>query len=279
MQLQALPAFDDNYIWVLSADGGRALVVDPGEASPVLAAAERGLKPAAVLLTHHHNDHIGGTSELLRRWPELPVIAPHDDRIALATRRVGDGDRLELEGWSLEVLGVPGHTLSHIAFHLPAGGAAGDDGTAGASVDGDGRDADGTGLLFCGDTLFSLGCGRLFEGSAAQMVASLERLAALPGTTRICCGHEYTLSNAAFARVVEPENPALRRRTDEAQTMRDAGRPTLPSTLASERACNPFLRCGQPSVQAAITRRLGRAPRDRVETFAELRRWKDGFRA
>ena len=278
MQLQALPAFEDNYIWVLSADDGRALVVDPGEAAPVLAAADRGLIPAAVLLTHHHHDHIGGTAELLRHWPQLPVIAPHDDRIAVATRRVGDGDRLELDGWRLEVIGVPGHTLSHIAFHLPGGDGDGT-GSGHTHSGSDSPPFDGAGLLFCGDTLFSLGCGRLFEGSAAQMLESLQRLAALPDATRICCGHEYTLSNAAFAGVVEPENPALRRRTDEAQTMRDAGRPTLPSTLASELACNPFLRCGQPSVQAAITRRLGRAPRDGVETFAELRRWKDGFRA
>ena len=298
MHLQALPAFLDNYIWLLSADGGRALVVDPGDAGPVLAAAEHGLTPSAVLLTHHHNDHIGGTTALLQRWPDLPVIAPHDDRIATATRRVGDGDRVELEGWQLHVIGLPGHTLSHVAFYLPdavppdAGrpdvgqsglGRVNDD----PDTDTDGAGAGGdrmpvthaAGLLFCGDTLFSLGCGRLFEGSAAQMVASLARLASLPGDTRICCGHEYTLSNAAFARVVEPDNPALRRRTEQAHAMRDTGRPTLPSTLASELACNPFLRCDQPSIQAAVTRRLGRAPRDGVETFAELRRWKDGFRA
>ena len=269
MQLQALPAFEDNYIWTLSVDGGRALIVDPGDAGPVLAAADRGLTPVAVLLTHHHHDHIGGTATLLQRWPDLAVVAPHDERIATATRRVRDGDRVLLEGWQFEVIGLPGHTLSHIAFYLRN----------------DGRPNDrtphdhGPGVLFCGDTLFSLGCGRLFEGSAPQMAGSLARLAALPGDTRVCCGHEYTLSNAAFARVVEPDNPALRRRTEEAHAMRDAGRPTLPSTLADELACNPFLRCGQPAVQAAVAQRLGRAPQDAVETFAELRRWKDGFRA
>lgn len=278
MPLQALPALDDNYIWTLSADDGRALIVDPGEAGPVLAAADRGLTPVAVLLTHHHNDHIGGTTTLLRRWPELPVIAPHDDRIATATRRVGDRDRVPLDGWLLDVIAVPGHTLSHIAYYIRADRPPGDDG-CGNGTDDRTPDDGGTGLLFCGDTLFSLGCGRLFEGSPAQMVASLARLAALPGDTRVCCGHEYTLSNAAFACVVEPDNPVLRRRTEEAHAMRNAGGPTLPSSLASELACNPFLRCGQPAVRAAVARRLGREPRDTVETFAELRRWKDGFRA
>ena len=269
MHLQALPAFEDNYIWTLSAVGGRALIVDPGDAGPVLAAADRGLTPVAVLLTHHHHDHIGGIATLLQRWPDLPVVAPHDDRIATATRRVRDGDRVLLEGWQFEVIGLPGHTLSHIAFYLR---------NDGRSNDRTPHDP-GAGVLFCGDTLFSLGCGRLFEGSAPQMAGSLARLAALPGDTRVCCGHEYTLSNAAFARVVEPDNPALRRRTEEAHAMRDAGRPTLPSTLAGELACNPFLRCDQPAVQAAVAQHLGRAPQDAVETFAELRRWKDGFRA
>jgi len=274
VQLQALPAFKDNYIWTLSAGGGRALIVDPGEAAPVLAAADRGLTPIAVLLTHHHNDHIGGTAVLLQHWPDLPVIAPHDDRIATATRRVDDGDRLQLEDWDFKVIAVPGHTLSHIAFHATSASIPHDN-----SRDGELRDGFEAGVLFCGDTLFSLGCGRLFEGSAAQMTASLARLAALPGSTRICCGHEYTLSNAAFACVVEPDNPALRRRTEEAHAMRNDGYPTLPSTLDSELACNPFLRCDQAAVQAAVAQRLGRAPHDAVETFAELRRWKDGFRA
>ena len=254
MQLLPLPAFADNYIWTWRDDVGRALVVDPGQAAPVLAAAAEGLQPIGILLTHHHDDHIGGVAELRERWPGLPVIAPMDDRIAIASQRVGDGDRIVIGDWTFETLAVPGHTVSHIAFH-------------------------GHGLLFCGDTLFSLGCGRLFEGTPAQMLESLERLAALPGDTRVCCGHEYTLSNAAFARVVEPDNPALARRIEEAQAMRNAGRPSLPSTIEEERTANPFLRIDVPAVRAAIVGQTDHAIRDRAEAFAALRRWKDGFSA
>src|SRR4249919_3238884 len=168
LRLHPLPAFQDNYIWTLSTPDGRALIVDPGDAAPVLAAADDGMQPVAILLTHHHPDHAGGVAELRRRF-DIPCFAPHDERIADASHRVGDGDRVVIAALDLmfDVIALPGHTLSHIAFH-------------------------GHGYLFCGDTLFSLGCGRMFEGSPRQMLASLDRLAALPDDTLVCCGHEYT---------------------------------------------------------------------------------------
>ena len=254
MRLQPLPAFSDNYIWTLAAGDGTALVVDPGEAGPVLQAAAQGLRPHTVLLTHHHPDHVGGVAELQRHWPALRVVAPADERIDTATERVGDGDALEAGGRHYRVLAIPGHTRSHVAF-----------------LDDE--------LLFCGDTLFSLGCGRMFEGSPPQMLASLDRLAALPGELQVCCGHEYTVANAAFALTVDPANTDLQQRNAAAAALRASGAPTLPTTLASECAANPFLRVDAPEIRAAVARRLEREPADRIETFAELRLWKDGFQA
>ena len=257
MRLQPVPAFEDNLIWLLRDDAGSAVIVDPGQATPVLEALAGAPAPHAILLTHHHNDHIGGVADLLRQWPDVPVIAPHDQRIALATRRVGDGDLVDAGPWRFTTIEMPGHTRSHVAFH--------------------GQDMDGD-LLFCGDTLFSLGCGRMFEGTPEQMHGSLQRLAALPAGTRVCCGHEYTLANGAFAAVVDPDNHALQRRIADVRRLRAAGLPSLPSTIASERACNPFLRCAAPAVHASAELQSGRPLATPVEVFAALRRWKDDFR-
>lgn len=254
MRLTALPAFDDNYIWVLNTGDGKAIIVDPGEAAPVEAAAQQGLTPIALLLTHHHNDHIGGVERLRSRWPDVQVYAPYEDRIPIDCKRVADASRFSLLDISFQVIEVPGHTRSHVAYATD-------------------------GLLFSGDTLFSLGCGRMFEGTPPQMLRSLQRLASLPGDTQVCCGHEYTLSNAAFALQVDPANAALQRRQQEALAMRHAARSTLPISLRSELATNPFLRTDAPAIHAAVAQRLSRAPVDEVEVFAELRRWKDDFRA
>lgn len=252
-QLHCLPAFQDNCIWMLE-DGTHALVVDPGDVQPVRAALARGLRLAAVLLTHHHLDHIGGAAELLAEHP-ASCYAPVDSRIPLECTRVGEGERVEVPelGLAFEVMEIPGHTLTHIAFV-------------------------GADLLFCGDTLFSLGCGRLFEGSPEQMLHSLDRLAALPDATQVCCGHEYTAANGRFALQVDPTNKALAERNDEVARLRAADRPSLPSRIDRERAGNPFLRIDTPGVRAGIATHLGgRAPAGRIEAFAALRRWKDGF--
>ena len=256
--LRVLPvrAFSDNYIWLVESprQAGRYLAVDPGDAAPVQAALQAlGGSLAAILLTHHHPDHIGGAAALAGGGVE--VVGPDDGRIGCLTRRASDGEHIDFAdlGLRFEALHVPGHTRTHLAFV-------------------------GQGALFCGDTLFSAGCGRMFEGTAPQMHASLSRLLTLPPATLVYCGHEYTAANLRFAAVVEPDNAAAAAYRDRVAAVRERDLPSLPSTLALEAAVNPFLRCATPAVQAAASRQAGHAVADPVEAFATLRAWKDGFR-
>ena len=258
MNLLPLPAFSDNYIWMLH-DGRHALVVDPGDAAPVLQALQtQGLELQGILVTHHHPDHVGGLA-LLQQASGAPVYGPAKEQIPLVTQGLGPDQQVSLLGLDWQVIEVPGHTAGHLAFFSP--------------------DVDGAPLLFCGDTLFSGGCGRLFEGTPAQMQTSLDRLAALPDATRVCCAHEYTLSNLRFARAVEPGNAALLHYQEQCESLRAQGLPTLPSTLALERSINPFLRTRQAAVaQAAQAHDNAANPQDAVAVLAALREWKNSFR-
>jgi hydroxyacylglutathione hydrolase len=258
-----VPAFEDNYIWLVS-DGQDAVVVDPGDAAPVQAyLAKRGWRLTAILLTHHHHDHVGGVADLLISHSDgtLPVYGPAGEAIEHLTQRLRQGDRVSIASPALEVsvIDVPGHTAGHIAYFQPA-------------------DTNGTPHLFCGDTLFASGCGRLFEGTAKQMLASLDALAALPDTTQVHCAHEYTLSNIRFARACEPASAALAQWQDDAAALRAAGKPTLPTTIAHEKAVNPFLRVDRPDVHATLAAQFARPVSDRLEAFTLMRGWKDKFR-
>ena len=229
--LHPIPALSDNYIWALH-DGCQAWVVDPGQAEPVLGwlAAQR-LQLAGILLTHHHGDHTGGVAAL-RAATAAPAWGPAHEPLPEGVQRVREGDSLALLGGRFEVLEIPGHTAGHIAWYCAGFGPEG--------------------LLFCGDTLFSIGCGRLFEGTAAQMLASLDRLAALPESTLVCCTHEYTLSNLRFARALEPHHLGLADYQRWCEQQRQAGCPTLPSRIGRERALNPFLRSREPALRQAL---------------------------
>jgi hydroxyacylglutathione hydrolase len=250
-EIVPIGAFKDNYVWTLRT-ATHAAVVDPGEAGPVLEYLTRErLELSAILATHHHADHVGGIAELLRKYP-VPVYGPRDEPIATLTHPVHGGDEVNIPqlGLRFSVLDIPGHTRAHIAYY-------------------------GAGALFCGDTLFACGCGRLFEGTAEQMYASLEKLRALPDETRVYCGHEYTLANIAFAKAVEPDNAALQRREQRDRRLREAGKPTLPSTLGEEKATNPFLRCGEQAVIESANKYLGGRIADPVRVFAAIRDWKN----
>ena len=257
LRIDAVEAFDDNYIWIID-DGRSAAVVDPGQAEPVRDyLADHRLALGALLLTHHHADHIGGVADLLRDpldHSPCPVYGPPDPRIAVVNQPCRHGDLVEIETPALtfRVLETPGHTTSHIAFH-------------------------GHGRLFCGDTLFSIGCGRMFEGTPPQMLASLDALAALPDETWVHCAHEYTRANCAFATRVDPDNRDLAQRCDEVERLRRHDERTVPSRLGDERRCNPFLRTRERDVVQAAVAHDPECDGSPASVFAVLRRWKDAY--
>ena len=256
LTLIPIPAFTDNYLWLLH-DGQRALVVDPGQAAPVLRKlAELNLKLDSILVTHHHADHTGGVDEL-RNTTDAKVYGPATEKIPKPYDPLSEGDIAQAIGLEFQVIDVPGHTAGHIAFYSP--------------------DVNGKPLLFCGDTLFSGGCGRLFEGTPAQMLASLDKLAALPGNTVVCSTHEYTLSNLRFAKAVDPANADLTAYQAHCNKLREHGQPTLPTSIAQELLINPFLRTRQPALVSSA-QHFDAAAHDDVSVFAALRQWKNQFK-
>jgi hydroxyacylglutathione hydrolase len=258
LDIRPIHAFSDNFIWLLRDEGGqRCAVVDPGDAAPVIAQLEsEGLTLSEILITHKHGDHIGGIRALKARFPNATVYGPVGEPIPELRYALHEGNEIDLDsiGTSFTVMDVPGHTEGHIAYV--------------------GRSADRP-VLFCGDTLFSIGCGRVFSGSFEQLHDSLMRIRELSDDTLVYCAHEYTLDNIGFARWVEPDNPALLARAEQAHAQIDAGDDTVPSRLGDEKAANPFLRIDEPGVIAAAERHAGRAMRDSRDSFHTIRRWKD----
>ena len=256
-RIHPIPAFSDNYIWTLiDPSGERACVVDPGDATPVIDyLTANNLTLTDILITHHHPDHTGGIAELAERYSPT-VYGPVNERIQGITQRLQEGANIEVYGLRFSIIEVPGHTLDHIAYFSKTSDMP---------------------LLFCGDTLFAAGCGRLFEGTPETMLTSLEKLAALPAETQVYCTHEYTLANLRFAAAVEPDNQDLLARIATEQDKRAADKPTLPSNLTIEFATNPFMRCTTPTIKAAAEQYAGHAVDTKVEVFAAVRRWKDNF--
>ena len=260
--ITAIPAFSDNYIWMI-ADTKYAVVVDPGQAQPVLDRLSRdGLTLTAILLTHHHHDHVGGVQAILDQYA-VPVYGPALEVLPACDFPLVQGDAVTLQApaVALTVIDVPGHTAGHIALTGTLTTQAG-----------------AQSVLFCGDTLFVGGCGRLFEGTPAQMLHSLDQLAALPGDTQVFCAHEYTLANLRFARAVEPDNDALAAFETACMDKRENAQPTVPSTIETERQCNPFLRSREAAVIEAAQTHAEKKLATSVDVFATLREWKNGFK-
>ncbi|MFQ5660018.1 MAG: hydroxyacylglutathione hydrolase [Gammaproteobacteria bacterium] len=255
IQVTPVPAFNDNYIWLITHNPGKhTAIVDPGDASPVLKRIEQeGLLPEAILITHHHSDHVGGVTGLLRHFT-IPVYGPERESIPGRTHALKGGDKLDLPALSIsfDILDVPGHTSGAIAYY-------------------------GHGMVFVGDTLFMSGCGRLFEGTAAQMHHSLGRLAQLPDETLVYCAHEYTLANLRFAQAVEPGNPDIKKRIRESESLRQHNMPTVPGPLALEKRTNPFLRVHLPEIVQTASHYSGHPLREETDVFAAVRQWKDSF--
>jgi len=256
LDIKPIKAFTDNYLWLFNQENATsAAIVDPGDAGPVLQYLEANkLQLEAILLTHHHPDHIGGVSDLLEQY-DVPVYGPESKAIPQVSHTLQEGDTLQVCGAPFRVLEIPGHTLDHIAYYseAPSLGQAP--------------------VLFCGDTLFAGGCGRVFEGTMAMMYESLQKLATLSPQTEVFCAHEYTMANLAFAESVTPEDPLVQARIVREQSRRDQDIPTVPTTIAEELQSNPFLRCEQKDFQAALHLQ-GKSPQ---EIFAHLRTGKDNF--
>lgn len=257
--IHPIPAFSDNYIWIATeSSGNRACVVDPGDAAPVIDYLEaNNLTLTDIFITHHHPDHTGGIEQLSAKYSPR-IVGPQASNIQGLTDTVAEGDQIALFDHAFSVIEVPGHTLDHIAFFCN-------------------NDSNNSPILFCGDTLFAAGCGRLFEGTPLMMFESLAKLTALSANTKVYCTHEYTMANLQFALAADPENELLKNRIVAEQEKRDAGTPTLPSSVELELATNPFLRCLNPALVKSAENQLGRNPDNEVEVFAALRSWKDNF--
>lgn len=251
MELIQIPALNDNYIWILSDDHQQCIIVDPSESEPVLEIlAQKKLIPIAILLTHHHDDHTGGVKGILNEFKHLTVFGPQETKVKGATDLVSHGDNIKIGDFNFQIFALPGHTLGHIGFYQPP-------------------------YLFCGDTLFSAGCGRIFEGTPEQMYQSLQHIAALPDDTLICCAHEYTQSNLKFAHHIWPENSQISQYQEEVDVKRSKNEPTVPTTLKIERKINLFLQCDNAELQKKIN--INQTNPSLRAVFTVLRQLKDQY--